>query len=77
MEATAIGVALCSCSSVAFTDRGDDLVKPTRVAGSSIKGHCISKEIGFFLGDKDPLGPSFVFGGTRNRSHVLSHIVTT
>jgi len=34
---------------------GADLVKPVKVAGGSIKGLCVSKEIGFLLSDcRDP-----------------------
>jgi len=34
--------------------RGDDLIKPVRVAGGLIKGLYVSGKFGFLIGDRDP-----------------------
>jgi len=57
--------------------REDNLVKLTRVAGSSIKSLCYIKKLSLFPATETLTGPSIVSGDTKNRLYVLRHTVTT
>lgn len=57
--------------------RGDALINPVRVAGGLIKGlYTFPENLAFSLMTETLIGSSLVSGGTRNKSHVLLHIIT-